>query len=112
VIDVDTEDERRVVAIRPMIVISIDSDLDTYKLKIKNISKEDLHGVTVKVTGLQEGLFETSPNLIGFDTWKKNEEKNVEYAIKQDISALITILEDNNQQRIRIQSPVSNVSFF
>ncbi|MFX1489971.1 MAG: hypothetical protein ACFFBI_12530 [Promethearchaeota archaeon] len=93
-------------------VISIDSDLDTYRLKIKNISKEDLHGVTVKVTGLQEGLFETSPSLIGFNTWKKNEEKDIEYAIKKDISALISILEDNNQQRIRIQSPVSNTSFF
>ena len=93
-------------------VLSIDSDLDTYRLRIKNISKKDLHGVTVKVTGLQEGLFETSPNLKGFDVWKKDEEKEVIYAIKQDISALITILEDNSQLNIRIQSPVSNSSFF
>ncbi|MFW9940460.1 MAG: hypothetical protein ACFFFT_05425 [Candidatus Thorarchaeota archaeon] len=93
-------------------VISIDSDIDKYILRIKNISKEDLHGVTVKVLGLQEGLFETSPNLTGFNTWKKNEEKEIIYEIKQDISALISIFEDNTQQSIRIQSPVSTTSFF
>ncbi|MFW9895996.1 MAG: hypothetical protein ACFFD7_09365, partial [Candidatus Thorarchaeota archaeon] len=93
-------------------VMSIDSDIDKYKLIIKNISKKDLQGVTVKILGLQEGLFETSPILHGFNTWKKDEEKEIEYEIKQDISALITILEDNNQQHIRIQSPVSTVSFF
>jgi hypothetical protein len=93
-------------------VISIDSDIDKYKLRIKNISKKDLNGVTVKVLGLQEGLFETSPSLLGFNTWKKDEEKEIVYEIKEDISALITILEDNSQQSIRIQSPVSTVSFF
>ncbi|MFX1280693.1 MAG: hypothetical protein ACFFA3_15060 [Promethearchaeota archaeon] len=93
-------------------VISIDSDIDKYRLKIKNISKVDLRGVTIKVLGLQEGLFETSPSLTGFNLWKKNEEKEIVYEIKQDVSALISILEDNTQQSIRIQSPVSNTSFF
>ncbi|MFW9882020.1 MAG: hypothetical protein ACFFG0_53835, partial [Candidatus Thorarchaeota archaeon] len=71
-----------------------------------------LHGVTVKILGLQEGLFETSPALTGFNTWDKGEEKEIIYEIKQDISALISILEDNTQQSIRIQSPVSSTSFF
>ncbi|UCC18353.1 MAG: hypothetical protein JSV62_09570 [Promethearchaeota archaeon] len=93
-------------------VISIDSDIDKYILKIKNISKEDLHGVTVKVTGLQESIFETAPILTGFNTWKKGEEKEIIYETKQDVTALISILEDNNQQNIRIQSPVSETSFF
>ena len=93
-------------------VISIDSDIDKYKLRIKNISKEDLHGVAVKILGLQEGLFETSPSLTGFNIWKKGEEKEIVYEIKQDISALILIIEDNTQQSIRIQSPVSTTSFF
>ncbi|MFW9823280.1 MAG: hypothetical protein ACFFE4_10110 [Candidatus Thorarchaeota archaeon] len=93
-------------------VISIDSDIDKYKLNIKNISKKDLQGVTIKILGLQEGLFETAPVLYGFNIWKKDEEKEIMYEIKQDISALITILEDNNQQQIRIQSPVSAVNFF
>lgn len=93
-------------------VISIDSDIDRYKLRVKNISKENLQGVTVKVLGLQEGLFETAPSLTGFNTWKKDEEKEIVYEIKQDISALITILEDNSQQSIRIQTPVAEASFF
>ncbi|MHA2280491.1 MAG: hypothetical protein ACXAC5_06540 [Promethearchaeota archaeon] len=93
-------------------IISIDSDIDKYRLNIKNTSKKDLQGVTVKILGLQEGLFETSPSLKGFNTWKQNEEKEIVYEIKQDISALITILEDNSQQSIRIQSPVSTVNFF
>ena len=93
-------------------VLSIDSDIDKYKLRIKNISKEDLQGVTVKITGLQEGLFETAPILKGFNTWKKGEEKEIVYETKQNVTALISILEDNSQQSIRIQSPVSTASFF
>jgi hypothetical protein len=92
-------------------VISIDSDLEKYKIKIKNISKENLKGVTVKISGLQEGLFETAPTLTGFNTWKANEEKEVIFESKQDISALITLIEDNSQKIIRLQSPVSS-SFF
>lgn len=93
-------------------VLSIDSDIDKYKLRIKNISKEDLQGVTVKITGLQEGLFETAPSLKGFNTWKKGEEKEIVYETKQNVTALISILEDNSQQSIRIQSPVAEASFF
>lgn len=93
-------------------VISIDSDIEKYRLKIKNISNKDLDGVTVKVTGLQEGLFETAPRLTGFNIWKKDEEKEIVYDIKQNITALISILEDNSQKSIRIQSPVSTESFF
>lgn len=93
-------------------IVSIDSDIDKYILRIKNISKEDLKGVSVNVSGLQEGLFETSPHLTGFNTWKKGEEKEIIYETKQNITALISILEDNTQQKIRIQSPVAEASFF
>ncbi|MFX1567063.1 MAG: hypothetical protein ACFFCV_01700 [Promethearchaeota archaeon] len=93
-------------------VEAIDSDIDMYRLHIKNISKNDLEGVTVLVSGLQEGLFETASHLTGFNTWKKGEEKEIIYETKQNVTALISILEDNSQQRIRIQSPVSEVSFF
>jgi len=93
-------------------VLSIDSDIDKYILRIKNISKEDLQGVTVVVSGLQEGLFETAPSLTGFNIWKKGEEKEIVYETKQNITALISVLEDNSQQTIRIQSPVAEASFF
>ena len=93
-------------------VVSIDSDIDKYILKIKNISKDDLKGVTVKVSGLQEGLFETAPSITGFNSWKKGEEKEIVYETKQNVTALISILEDNSQQSIRIQSPVAEASFF
>lgn len=92
-------------------ITSIDSDIEKYILKIKNTSKESLKGVTVKVSGLQEGLFETAPNLAGFNNWKPNEEKEVIFQSKQDISALITLLEDNSQKIIRIQTPVAS-NFF
>lgn len=92
-------------------ITSIDSDIEKYIIKIKNTSKESLIGVTVKVSGLQEGLFETAPNLAGFNNWKPNEEKEVIFESKQDISALITLLEDNSQKIIRIQTPVAS-NFF
>ncbi len=88
-------------------VTSIESDIDQYMIRIKNISKNDLHGVTIKLAGLQEGLFETAPKLFGFNTWKKGEEKEIIYESKQNISAIISIIEDNSKNRIRIQSAVS-----
>ncbi|MFX1378885.1 MAG: hypothetical protein ACFFA4_07290 [Promethearchaeota archaeon] len=93
-------------------VVSIDSDIDKYILKIKNISNKDLYGVTAVITGLQEGLFETASHLTGFNNWRKGEEKEIIYKTKQNITALISILEDNTQQKIRIQSPVAEASFF
>jgi hypothetical protein len=92
-------------------VVSVDSDLEKYILKIKNISKERLEGITVKVSGLQEGLFETAPILTGFNSWEKDEEKEVIYETKQNISTLISLLEDNSQKLIRIQTPVASDFF-
>ena len=68
--------------------------------------------MTVKLSGLQEGLFETASVLTGFNKWKKGEEKEIVYETKQNISALISIIEDNSQKSIRIQTPVSADSFF
>ena len=88
-------------------VISIDSDLEKYIIRLKNISKDDLYGVSIKLSGLQKGLFETAPILTGFKYWRSGEEKEIIYETKQDISALISILEDNSQKRIRLQSAVA-----
>jgi hypothetical protein len=93
-------------------VVSIDSDIEKYILRIKNISKENLHGVTVSVAGLQEGIFETASYTTGFNIWAKGEEKEIIYETKQNITSLISILEDNSQQSIRMQSPVADKSFF
>ncbi|MFX0058993.1 MAG: hypothetical protein ACFE8J_11900 [Candidatus Heimdallarchaeota archaeon] len=92
-------------------IVSIDSDLEKYILKVKNISKERLEGVTVKISGLQEGIFETAPTLTGFKIWEPGEEKEVNYATKQNISALISNIEDNSQRSIRIQTTVSSDFF-
>jgi len=88
-------------------IVSIDSDLEKFTLRIKNTSNEDLNGVTIKVSGLQAGLFESAPTLTGFSLWKKGEEKEIFYETKQDITALVSLIEDNEQKNIRIQSPVS-----
>ncbi len=93
-------------------VASIESDFEKYTIKLENISKEDLEGVTVKLSGLQEGLFETASVLKGFNKWKKGETKEIIYESKQNISAIISIIEDNSQKSIRIQTPVSADSFF
>ncbi|MHA1148542.1 MAG: hypothetical protein ACTSR8_09890 [Promethearchaeota archaeon] len=94
-----------------LISISSEAALDSgdrlYIMKIKNISKEDLKGITIKLSGLQEGLFETRAELIGLNSWNKEEEKELLYKTKQDISAIISIIEDNSQKRVRIQTPIS-----
>jgi len=92
-------------------IISIDSDIERYNIKIKNISKETLHGVSVNISGLQEGLFETAPNLTGFNRWEAGEEKEIVYNSKQNITALICVLKDNSQKTIRIQTPLAS-NFF
>jgi len=94
-------------------LVSIDSETDAgtgmniYKVRMKNISKEDLHGITVKLSGLQEGLFETSPELKGYNFWGKDEQKELVYRVKQNISAIVSSIEDNSQKSIRIQTPIS-----
>ncbi len=88
-------------------IVSIDSDIDKYTVKIKNISKDKLNGVTVKLSGLLEGLFETPPTIEGFNKWNPGEEKEVSYETKQNVSSLVTILEDNQQKNIRLQTSVS-----
>ena len=85
--------------------------MEKYSIRIKNIAKESLKGVSVKTSGLQEGLFETEPTLTGFSSWESGEEKEIVYNSKQNISALICILEDNSQRIIRIQTPLSNDLF-
>ncbi len=92
-------------------ITSIDSDMEKYSIRIKNISKDSLKGVSVKTSGLQEGLFETEPTLTGFSSWEPNEEKEIVYNSKQNISALICILENNDQRVIRIQTPLAS-NFF
>ncbi len=91
-------------------IISVDPDLEDfekYRVKIKNISNENLKGTTIKLSGLQQGLFETAPLLSGFNSWAKNEEKELVYEVKKDISAIITIIEDNSLRTIRIQTPIT-----
>jgi hypothetical protein len=92
-------------------ITSIDSDLEKYSIKIKNISKETLRGVSVSISGLQEGLFESTPNLTGFNRWEAGEEKEIIYNTKQNITALICVLTDNSQKEIRIQTPLAT-NFF
>jgi len=92
-------------------ITAIDSDIEKYSIRIKNTSKNSLKGVSAKISGLQEGLFETEPTLTGFSSWESNEEKEIVYHSKQNISALICILEDNDQRVIRIQKPLASDFF-
>ena len=64
--------------------------------KLKNNSKTDFEGVTIKLTGIKEMFFELPPIMIGKKSWKGNEEisissdetsPNIEYQI---------LVEDNN----------------
>jgi len=93
-------------------VLSIELDKDSqkkqnrYRIGIKNISKENLKGITVKVSGLQEGIFETTSRLQGFSSWASGEEKEVIYPTKQKISGVISVIEDNSQKSVKIQTPI------
>ena len=81
-------------------------NINIYNVKIKNISEKDLEGATIKLSGLQEGLFETAPYLIGFSEWNQGEVKQVEYKLKQNITTLVSIIEDNSHRPVRTQAPV------
>jgi hypothetical protein len=81
-------------------------DVNVYSVKIKNISDKELEGATVKISGLQEGLFETAPQLIGFAHWNEGEIKEVRYKLKQSVSSLVSVIEDNSHRPVRTQAPV------
>jgi len=79
--------------------------MEKYSIRIKNISKDSLKGVSVKTSGLQEDLFETEPTLTGFSSW------DYAYNSKQNISALICDLVDNSQRVIRLQKSLASDFF-
>ena len=83
------------------------SDLKNYNVKIQNISNEDLKGVTVKLVGLQEGLFETPPQITGSKIWGKTAKKTILYSTKQNITSIVAYIEDNSQKAIRVQTSLS-----
>jgi hypothetical protein len=81
-------------------------DINKYQAELRNISGKDLEGVTVKISGLQEGLFETAPILTGISSWNKDEVKTIAYETKQKITGLTLKIEDNSQKVISIQKPI------
>ena len=85
----------------------IEPDGNKYLIRIKNISNKQLEGVSVRVSGLKEELFETAPFLRGFNIWGPGEEKELIYESKHKISAIIALFEDNQQNLIRLQYPLS-----
>ncbi|MFO7796616.1 MAG: hypothetical protein ACQERB_06670 [Promethearchaeati archaeon] len=89
------------------LVSAEDHEIKKYKVLIKNNSNEDLEGATVKLTGLQEGLFETAPYLFGYNKWKSGKENEIMYETKQEITALVANIEDNSQKKIRLQKPIN-----
>jgi len=89
------------------LISGIDSETKHYKIVIKNNSNEDLKGASIKLTGLQEGLFETAPYLYGFNKWSSGKEHEIKYETKQGITALVANIEDNSQKKIRLQTPIN-----
>ncbi len=81
-------------------------ELSKYEIELENISGQDLEGITVKVAGLQEGLFETSPELTGLSSWKKDAKKKIHFHTKQKVTGLSLRIEDNSQKVISIQKPL------
>jgi len=48
-------------------------------LRAKNVTNRLLKGVTIKVAGLVEELFEQFPRMIGLAKWEQDEEKCLKY---------------------------------
>jgi hypothetical protein len=80
----------------------------TFELKITNkVPSKNLEGVTVKVTGVQEGLFETPSYTQGFASWAPDEVKTIKYRTQPNISNIVLIIEDNEFTQTRL---VANVA--
>lgn len=92
--------------------ISIDPEKDKtshtfiYRLLLKNNLNETLEGVTIENSGVQKGLFETYKHMTGFEKWLPGEEKIIEYKTRQEVDTLISIIEDNSHQSLRIQMDI------
>ncbi len=80
----------------------------TFELKITNkVPSKNLEGVTVKVTGVQEGLFETPSFTQGISKWAPGEEKTISYRTQPNISNIVLVIEDNEFTQTRL---VANVA--
>jgi len=66
------------------------------KLRVKNVATRVLEGVTVKIAGLVEELFEKFPKMIGIARWEQNEERFLIYEkFSPEITKYQITIEDN-----------------
>ncbi len=77
-------------------------DKKLYQITLKNRSKKDLKGVSVQVTGIQEGLFETPSWTVGFADWPAGTDKVLAYPCRSKIASIVLNFEDNDDRKIRI----------
>lgn len=97
---------KKMFVVKSIELLDEQDDLYKYKIIIQNNSDNELVGATIKISGLQEGLFETAPYLYGYSNWNQEEQKELIYETKQQITALVANIEDNSQKSIRIQRPI------
>lgn len=72
-------------------------DENKVNLRLKNTSKETLHGVTVKITPLESEFFELPPNLTGVNEWRPGSEISAYHSkTGKNIKNFQIQIEDNN----------------
>jgi hypothetical protein len=85
----------------------LDSPNRTFEIKITNrIPSKTLTGITVKATGVQEGLFETPSFTQGIASWASGETKIIKYRTQTNVSNIVLVIEDNDFTQTRL---VANV---
>lgn len=83
--------------------VDFDATNRTFEIRITNcLSEKILEGVTIRVTGMQSGLFETSAFTFGLGDWAPGEEKVLQYRTHPNISNLFLLVEDNDITQTRV----------
>ncbi|OLS15116.1 MAG: hypothetical protein RBG13Loki_1251 [Promethearchaeota archaeon CR_4] len=86
----------------------LDSQNRTFEIKITNrLPSKTLTGVTIKATGVQEGLFETPSYMQGIATWASGEIKTILYRTQPNVTNIVLVIEDNDFTQTRLVAPVA-----
>ncbi|MFX0062168.1 MAG: hypothetical protein ACFFC7_08260 [Candidatus Hermodarchaeota archaeon] len=98
------EEEQSISLGRKIKLVSTEDQGQVKIFRVKNNTKYDLNGVTIKAASIRNELFEWKPYMRGFTAWSKETEINIAYDTQnqKDITSFQLVIESNRGEPTKV----------
>ncbi|WXG40329.1 MAG: hypothetical protein WED07_05850 [Candidatus Freyarchaeum deiterrae] len=87
-------------------------DKDNLSMSVTNNAKQELKGVTIKVVGIKEELFETAPFMLGIKKVPEGKEVELNYELREkNVQSFQLVFEDNEGNTINKRIKMSQTAY-